>query len=43
MLVGKEVFFIEQGALLICLDKEFTQEVMDVIIDENSWQVICVD
>ena len=29
--------------LLICLDKEPTQEVMDAIGDENPRQVICLD
>ena len=40
---GKEVFSIEQDALLICLDKNLTQEVIDAIADANPLQVICLD
>ncbi len=42
-LAGKEVFSIAEGALLICLDKELTQEVIDAIADADPVQVICLD
>ncbi len=42
-LAGKDVFSIAEGALLICLDKELTQEVIDAIADANPLQVICLD
>lgn len=42
-LAGKDVFSIEEGALLICLDKNLTQEVIDAIAEENPLQVICLD
>ncbi len=42
-LAGKDVFSIEEGALLICLDKKLTQEVIDAIADANPLQVICLD
>ena len=40
---GKEVFSIAEGALLICLDKELTQELMDVIAEKEPARVICLD
>lgn len=42
-LAGKDVFSVEDGALLICLDKDLTQEVIDAIADANPCQVICLD
>ena len=42
-LADKEVFSIAEGALLICLDKNLTQEVIDAIADANPLQVICLD
>ena len=42
-LADKEVFSVEEGALLICLDKDLTQEVIDAIADANPLQVICLD
>ena len=40
---GKEVFSIAEGALLICLDKELTQELMDAIAEMEPARVICLD
>ncbi len=40
---GKEVFSIEDGALLICLEKEITQELIDALAETNPVQVICLD
>jgi adenine-specific DNA-methyltransferase len=42
-MAAKEVFSIQDGAMLICLDKELTQEVIDAIADANPLQVICLD
>ena len=39
-LAGKEVFSIEDRALLICLDKNLTQEVIDAIVNEKPLQKI---
>lgn len=42
-LAGKDVFSVDEGVLLICLDKDLTQEVIDAIADANPLQVICLD
>ncbi len=42
-LAGKDVFSVAEGALLICLDKNLTQEVIDAIADADPLQVICLD
>jgi adenine-specific DNA-methyltransferase len=42
-LAGKQVFSIEGGALLICLEKEITSELIDALADANPLQVICLD
>ncbi|MBF0325491.1 MAG: site-specific DNA-methyltransferase [Alphaproteobacteria bacterium] len=42
-LAGKEVFSIASGALLICLDKHLTQEVIDAMADLEPSRVICLD
>jgi adenine-specific DNA-methyltransferase len=42
-LAGKEVFSIEDGALLICLEKEITPELIDALAEGNPLQVICLD
>lgn len=42
-LAGSDVFSIEQGALLICLAKEITPELIDAIAEANPLQVICLD
>ena len=40
---GKEVFSIAEGALLICLDKELTQELIDALAEMEPTRVICLD
>lgn len=40
---GKEVFSIAGGALLICLDKALTQEVIDAMAEREPHRVICLD
>lgn len=42
-MAGKQVFCIEDGKMLICLDKALTQEVMDAMAEANPLQVICLD
>lgn len=42
-LAGKEVFSIEDGAMLICLEKEITPELIDALAEANPLQVICLD
>lgn len=42
-LAGSEVFSIESGALLICLEKEITPELIDALSEANPLQVICLD
>ena len=37
------MFSIGEGALLICLDKKLSQEVIDAIAEANPLQVICLD
>ena len=38
-----EVFSIADGALLICLHKELTQEVIDAMANMEPSRVICLD
>jgi adenine-specific DNA-methyltransferase len=42
-LAGKEVFSIEEGAMLICLEKEITPDLIDALAEANPLQVICLD
>ena len=42
-LAGKEVFSIAGGALLICLDRQLTQDVIDAMADLEPQRVICLD
>jgi len=42
-MAGKEVFSVADGALLICLDKEITPELIDALADADPLQVICLD
>lgn len=42
-MAGKDVFSVADGALLICLDKEITSELIDAIADADPLQVICLD
>jgi adenine-specific DNA-methyltransferase len=39
----KEVFSIAEGALLICLEKELTQELIDAMAAMEPSRVICLD
>lgn len=42
-MAGKDVFEIADGALLICLDKNITPELIDALADADPLQVICLD
>jgi adenine-specific DNA-methyltransferase len=42
-LAGKEVFSTAEGALLVCLDKQLTQEVIDAMAELEPSRVICLD
>ncbi|WP_255608038.1 site-specific DNA-methyltransferase [Methylosinus sp. Sm6] len=42
-LAGKEVFSIQDGTMLICLEKEITSELIDALAEANPLQVICLD
>lgn len=42
-LAGKQVFSVQDGALLICLEKEITPELIDALAEANPLQVICLD
>jgi adenine-specific DNA-methyltransferase len=42
-IAGKQVFSVQDGALLICLEKEITPELIDALADANPLQVICLD
>ncbi|MCC7428681.1 MAG: site-specific DNA-methyltransferase [Alphaproteobacteria bacterium] len=42
-LAGKQVFSVENGSMLICLEKEITPELIDALAEANPLQVICLD
>ncbi len=42
-IAGKEVFSVEDGALLICVEKEITPELIDALAEAKPLQVICLD
>jgi len=42
-MAGKEVFSIEGGTLLICLERELTKELIKAMADAAPSQVICLD
>ena len=42
-IAGSEVFSIEDGALLICLEQDITPALIDALVDGNPLQVICLD
>jgi adenine-specific DNA-methyltransferase len=43
VMAGKQVFSVQHGALLICLEKEITPELVDALADAHPLQVICLD
>ncbi len=42
-MAAKEIFSVQDGALLICLDKEITSELIDALAEAEPLQVICLD
>jgi len=42
-MAGKTVYSVEDGSLLICLDKEITSELIDALAEADPLQVICLD
>ena len=42
-MAGKQVFSIENGALLICLEQEITSNLIDALSEANPLQVVCLD
>lgn len=42
-MAGKQVFSVDGGGLLICLEKEITAELIDALAEANPIQVICLD
>ncbi len=42
-IAGKTVYSVEEGALLICLDKEITPALIDALAEADPLQVICLD
>ncbi len=42
-LAGSEVFSIECGALLICLEENITYDLIDALANANPSQIICLD
>ena len=42
-MAGKTVYSVEDGALLICLDKEITPALIDALAEADPLQVICLD
>jgi adenine-specific DNA-methyltransferase len=43
VMAGKDVYAIEDGAMLICLDKHLTDAVIDAMAATHPIQVICLD
>ena len=42
-MAGKDVYAVADGALLVCLDKAITPELIDALADADPLQVICLD
>lgn len=42
-MAGKTVYSVEDGSLLICLDKEITPALIDALADADPLQIICLD
>jgi len=42
-LAGKKVYSVAEGALLICLEKELTPEVIRTIAEKEPQRVVCLD
>ena len=42
-MAGKSVFSLQDGSMMICLEKEITPELIDALAEANPLQVICLD
>lgn len=42
-MADKEVFSVEDGAMLICLEKKLTQDVLDAMAGAEPFRVVCLD
>lgn len=42
-MAGKQVFSVQDGALLVCLEKDITPELIDALSEANPLQVVCLD
>ena len=42
-IAGKSVFSLQDGLLLVCLEKEITSDLIDALAEANPLQVICLD
>ena len=42
-LAGKKVFSVEEGAMLVCLEEELTNEVIKAMAEKKPSRVICLD
>jgi adenine-specific DNA-methyltransferase len=42
-LAGKKVFSVEEGAMLVCLEEELTNDVIKAIAEKKPSRVICLD
>lgn len=42
-MAGKDVFVVDEGALLICLEEEITPTLIDALANADPRQVICLD
>ncbi len=40
---GGTAYFIEDGAMIICLEKKLTLELIDAIAQDRPFYVICLD
>jgi adenine-specific DNA-methyltransferase len=42
-LAGKEVFSVDGGAVLVCLNSSLTLDVIEAMADRNPGQIVCLD
>lgn len=42
-IAGKQVFSVAEGALLLCLEKEISKELIDAVAEAEPMQFICLD
>ena len=42
-LSGKEVYSVDSGALLVCLDRKLTLEVIEAMVERQPAKIVCLD